>query len=155
MGDDERGDYIYKFVSRDRMSRRDSAKARRHNRTLLEHGTLYVARFTGDGAADGTYDGTGRWLRLTSDTESFVDGMSVADVLIDARLAADRVAPTRMDRPEDIEPNPVTGKVYCALTNNNQRGIAYPPDEANPIATSMVRASPDAPLTPASGNRNG
>jgi secreted PhoX family phosphatase len=155
MGDDERGDYIYKFVSRDRLNRRDSARARRHNRTLLEHGTLFVARFTGDGVDDGVYDGTGRWRRLTNDTESFVDGMSVADVLIDTRLAADRVEATRMDRPEDIEPNPVTGKVYCALTNNSQRGTTYPPDEANPLATSMVRASLDAPLTPAPGNRNG
>jgi len=155
MGDDERGDYIYKFVSRDRMSRRDSARARRHNRSLLEHGTLYVARFTGDGAADGTYDGTGRWRRLTSDTESFVDGMSVAEVLIDTRLAADRLGATRMDRPEDIEPNPVTGRVYCALTNNSRRGTTFPTDEANPLATSMVRRTPDAPLTPASGNRNG
>ena len=155
MGDDERGDYIYKFVSRDRVDTGDSARARRHNRTLLEHGTLYVAKFTGDGAEDGEYDGTGRWLRLTSDTESFVDGMTVAEVLIDTRLAADKVGPTRMDRPEDIEANPVTGKVYCALTNNSQRGTTYPPDEANPVTTSMVRSELGAPLTPATGNRNG
>ena len=155
MGDDERGDYLYKFVSRDRMARGDGAAARRRNSRLLEHGTLHVARLTGDGAEDGRYDGTGRWIRLTSDTTSYVDGMSVAEVLIDTRLAADKVGPTRMDRPEDIEVNPVTHKVYCALTNNSQRGTTFPRDEANPVTTSMVRSDLGAPLTPASGNRNG
>lgn len=156
MGDDERGDYIYKFVSRDKMDRRENAAARRKNKKLLSRGTLYVARFTGDGTEDGEFDGSGEWIPLCSDTESFVDGMSVADVLIFTRLAADKVEPTRMDRPEDIEPNPVNGKVYAALTNNSNRGSAsVPVDEANPVASSMVRASLGAPLTEASGNRNG
>ncbi len=155
MGDDERGDYIYKFVSRDKMERGDSDAAARHNRTLLRHGTLYVATFSGDGLEDGRYDGSGRWIPLTSDEESYVDGMSVADVLINTRLAADKVGATRMDRPEDIEPNPVNGKVYCALTNNSNRGTKHPVDEANPLAESMVRSELGAPLTPASGNRNG
>ncbi len=155
-GDDERGDYLYKFVSRKKMDRRRTARAKRHNMTLLTEGTLYVARFS-DEAPDAApeYDGTGTWIPLTSDTESFVDGMSVAEVLIDTRLAADKVAPTRMDRPEDVEVNPVNGKVYCALTNNSNRGTAYPVDEANPIASSMVRSAPGAELTPARGNRNG
>jgi secreted PhoX family phosphatase len=139
MGDDERGDYIYKFVSRDRMNPARTREARRQNMKLLRHGTLYVARFEGDGLDDGEYDGTGRWIPLTSDTESFVDGMSVADVLLDTRLAADEVGPTKMDRPEDIEPNPVNKKVYCALTNNSRRGESYAVDEANPLAESMVR----------------
>ncbi len=156
MGDDERGDYIYKFVSRDRYDARHGDSARRHNLTLLSAGTLYVARFTGDGSQDGVHDGTGEWLPLTSDTRSFVPGMSVSEVLIDTRLAADQLTPTKMDRPEDIEPNPVNGKVYCALTNNKLRGSAtVPTDEANPIGTSRVRESFGGPLVEASGNRNG
>ena len=59
--------------------------------TLLDNGTLYVARFSGDGRSDGEFDGTGEWIPLATDTESFVPGMSLADVLIDARLAADTV----------------------------------------------------------------
>ena len=81
MGDDERGDYMYKFVSRDRYEDSGRKGARKHNLTLLQHGTLFVARFTGDGTEDGEYDGTGEWIPLASDTTSFVEGMSVADVL--------------------------------------------------------------------------
>ncbi len=156
MGDDERGDYIYKFVSAKRFDGRDSQSARKHNLTLLTEGTLYVARFTdeaGDPAPE--YDGVGTWIPLTSHTTSYVEGMSVNDVLIDTRLAADQVGPTRMDRPEDIEPNPVNGKIYCALTNNSNRGTSYPTDEANPLATSMTRARIGAELTSQNGNRNG
>ncbi|SDS61674.1 hypothetical protein SAMN04488570_2286 [Nocardioides scoriae] len=155
MGDDERGDYIYKFVSARRFDPRKGRAARRRNLQLLTEGTLYVAKFTGDGTGDGVYDGTGQWIPLTSDTKSFVPGMSVADVLIDTRLAADKVGPTKMDRPEDIEPNPVNGKVYCALTNNSNRGTSYPTDEANPLAQSQTRAELGGPLTTRSGNRNG
>ena len=155
MGDDERGDYVYKFVSRKKINKKNNKAARRKNKRLLQQGTLYVARFTGDGTEDGVYDGTGEWIPLCSDTESFVEGMSVADVLLFTRLAADKVSPTRMDRPEDIEPNPVNGKVYCALTNNSQRGSRFEPDEANPLTSSMVRPAIGAPLTEASGNRNG
>ncbi|KRB77335.1 phosphatase [Nocardioides sp. Root190] len=156
MGDDERGDYLYKFVSAERMDKAKTAKAKRHNMTLLTKGTLYVAKLTGDGDADGKFDGTGRWMRLCTDKQSFVPGMSVADVLIFTRLAADKLGPTKMDRPEDVEPNPVNGKVYAALTNNSDRGKpAMPADEANPVTTSKVRASLGAPLTDASGNRNG
>ncbi|MGZ8750896.1 MAG: PhoX family protein, partial [Pseudonocardia sp.] len=155
LGDDERGDYLYKFVSADRFDPRDSQAAHKRNLQLLTRGTLYVARLTGDGAADGTYDGTGEWIPLTSDTTSYVAGMSVADVLIDTRLAADEVNPTRMDRPEDVQPNPVNGRVYAALTNNSNRGSKFPVDEANPVGSSQVRASLGAPLTTASDNRNG
>jgi uncharacterized protein len=155
MGDDERGDYIYKFVSSKTFDPGSGPSAKAHNLSLLTEGTLYVARFTGDGTGDKIYDGTGEWIALTSDTTSFVPGMSVSDVLIDTRLAADKMAPTRMDRPEDIEPNPVNGKVYCALTNNSDRGTKFATDEANPLATSMVRDDFNGPLRSATGNRNG
>lgn len=155
MGDDERGDYIYKFVSKNKIRKGSSKKARDFNKTLLTEGTLYVAKFTGDGAQDGEYDGTGEWIPLCTESESFVPDMSVADVLIFTRLAADKVGPTRMDRPEDVEPNLVNGKVYAALTNNSQRGSRFEADEANPVTKSMVRSALGAPLTEASGNRNG
>lgn len=151
MGDDERFDYMYKFVSKGTYVEGDLE----NNMRLLEEGDLYVAKFVGDGTADGEHDGTGRWLPLVVDGESKVEGMSVAEVLVFTRLAADAVGPTKMDRPEDVEVNPVNGRVYVALTNNSQRGSTFPVDEANPVASSMVRSSLDAPLTRASGNRNG
>ncbi|GAA1080555.1 PhoX family phosphatase [Pseudonocardia alni] len=146
MGDDERFDYVYKFVSDKRMRRGHSRAAREHNATLLSSGTLYVATFTGDSPAaeitgtgalprDGRFDGSGQWKPLASTTKSYVDGMSVADVFVFTRLAADKVGATKMDRPEDVEPNPRTGKVYIACTNNSDRGKAGAkagPDEANP-----------------------
>jgi secreted PhoX family phosphatase len=156
MGDDERGDYLYKFVSANKYVPGNSDLARRANGKLLSKGTLYVASLTGDGTADGEFDGIGEWIPLCNDTTSFVPGMSVSEVLVFTRLAADKMTPTKMDRPEDVEPNPVNGKVYAALTNNSNRGNASTPvDEANPLSSSMVRSAPGASLTSASGNRNG
>ncbi|WP_299519211.1 PhoX family phosphatase [uncultured Serinicoccus sp.] len=129
MGDDERFDYIYKFVSRRRYREGD----KRHNMRLLSEGDLYVARFTGDGLQDGQYDGDGEWLPLVVGGESRVEGMSVAEVCTWTRLAADRVGPTKMDRPEDVQPDPTTGRVYVALTNNTARTPGQI-DEANPRA---------------------
>ncbi|GGL32755.1 PhoX family protein [Phycicoccus endophyticus] len=147
-GDDERFDYLYKFVSTRRMVRGSSRWAKAQNKRLLSSGDLYVARFSGDsppaeidgtGAlpSDGRFDGTGEWVPLVEDGCSRVPGMSVAEVLVFTRLAADRVGATKMDRPEDVQPNPVTGRVYAALTNNTNRGVAgYPGvDEANPRVT--------------------
>lgn len=140
MGDDARFEYIYKFVSRDRYIEGNKA----HNMTLLENGSLYVAVFTGnseaeiDGTgtvpADGSFDGTGRWVQLTEGNRSLVPGMSIEEVLVFTRQAADLMGATKMDRPEDVEPSPITGKIYAALTNNNQRGVSGPAaaDEANP-----------------------
>ncbi|GAB3239146.1 PhoX family protein [Glycomyces halotolerans] len=145
MGDDERFDYFYKFVSKDRMKWGHSGRARRHNLGLLDEGTLYVAKFSGnspeaeiDGSgdlpSDGAFDGTGEWIALAGGDESFVEGMSAEEVYVYTRLAADKVGATKMDRPEDVQPHPYSGKVYVALTNNSRRGAAGQPgaDEANP-----------------------
>ncbi|MBM7083512.1 PhoX family protein [Micromonospora sp. SCSIO 07396] len=144
MGDDERFDYLYKFVSDKKFMPGDSWVARKNNLTLLESGTLYVAQFNQTSAAeidgsgklpaDGAFNGTGRWIRLVSGNRSFVDGMTAADVLTFTRLAGDKVGATKMDRPEDVEPSLLTGKVYVALTNNSDRGKAGKPaaDEINP-----------------------
>jgi uncharacterized protein len=145
LGDDERFDYVYKFVSNGKIKQGGSALARRENMKLLDDGTLYVAKFTGDSPAseidgsgklpvDGHFDGTGEWLPLASGDRSFVPGFTAEEVYVFTRLAADQVGATKMDRPEDIEPNPVNGRVYCALTNNADRGAAGKagPDEVNP-----------------------
>ncbi|TDE00785.1 PhoX family protein [Jiangella asiatica] len=141
MGDDERYEYVYKFVSARTYRDGGSERDRDHNLNLLDEGDLYVARFTGDSPefpgsppADGSFDGTGEWLPLVVDGESQVDGMSVEEVLVFTRLAADAAGATRMDRPEDVEPHPVTGTVYIALTNNDRRTPAEV-DEANPRPT--------------------
>ncbi len=155
MGDDERFDYIYRFVSAGTFDPGKGPRARRSNLRLLTTGTLSVARFRGDGLEDEAFDGSGTWIPLTSDTESYVEGMSVADVLIDTRLAADTVAPTKMDRPEDIEVNPVNGRVYCALTNNSNRDTSAETDEPNPLWQSQTRPELGAPLVTQNGNRNG
>jgi hypothetical protein len=134
MGDDERFDYVYKFVSAKRYDPRPGDRARRHNKTLLSEGDLYVARFTGDGLEDGISDGTGEWIPLVEKGQSKVPGFTVEQVLVFTRLAADAVQPTKMDRPEDVQPSPATGKVYIACTNNTNRGVGTNagPDEANP-----------------------
>ncbi|MFC9485176.1 PhoX family protein [Streptomyces hydrogenans] len=149
MGDDERFDYFYKFVSSKRMMKGDSRKARAHNLTLLDEGTLYVARLTGDSPAaeldgtgklpnDGEFDGSGTWIPLaTAGPEgavSHVPGMTAEEVFVFTRLAGDKAGATKMDRPEDVEPSPRTGRVYVALTNNTNRGKGTNPgvDEANP-----------------------
>ncbi|MEC4018361.1 PhoX family protein [Streptomyces sp. H27-D2] len=145
MGDDEKFDYFYKFVSDKRMKHGTSRAARAHNRTLLDEGTLYVAKFTGDSPdaeidgtgklpKDGAFDGSGEWIALASGTTSYVEGMSAEEVYVFTRLAGDKVGATKMDRPEDVEPSPRTGRVYVALTNNSDRGKAgkAPADEVNP-----------------------
>ena len=48
MGDDERFDYLYKFVSDKKFMPGDSWVARKNNLTLLESGTLYVAQVRPD-----------------------------------------------------------------------------------------------------------
>ena len=122
-GDDARFEYVYKFISLGTYNRHD----RQANRDLLDQGTLYVARFD---AGDVTGDdmGTGVWLEL-SPNNPVLAGWTLEEILLNTRGAADAVGATPMDRPEDIEVSPKTGKVYVALTNNSRR---TEPNEANP-----------------------
>ncbi len=134
MGDDERFEYLYKFVAKRKYRPGGSATARRHNLEILTEGDLYVARFSGQQRPDNDNLGRGVWVPLVLNGRSMIAGMSVAEVLVFTREAADAVKATPMDRCEDVQPHPTTGKVYVACTNNTLRGTdgKPAPDAANP-----------------------
>jgi secreted PhoX family phosphatase len=126
-GEDARFEYLYKFVSRDPIA----PGGARANRALLDHGTLFVARFDADG--------TGRWLPLVAGVGPLTATAGFADqgeVVIKARQAGDLLGATKMDRPEWLAIDPRSGEVYCTLTHNTSRGRPGHPgvDAANPRA---------------------
>ena len=121
-GDDERFECLYKFVTRGTVAS--------GNRNLLDEGTLYVAKFNDDG--------TGEWLPLVWGQGPLTPAngfFSQADVLIRTRASASALGGTQMDRPEDVEVNPVNRKVYVTMTFNEQRGTSGRPavNRANPV----------------------
>ena len=153
MGDDSRGEYIYKFVSSKKWAAADANPTDRITTgdTYLDDGKLYVAKFNSDG--------TGSWVELTTNntlisgyaTYAFADQ---ADVCVNSRLAADAVGATKMDRPEWCSTNVANGEIYFALTNNSNRAVnsaTMPPDSANPRAYTDIK---DGSGTQ-SGNPNG
>mgnify|MGYP001799722614 CR=1 FL=1 len=98
-GDDKNNEHLYKFIS----SKPGS----------LKEGTLYVADTV-----------NGKWLSMDWESqpilkEKFKDQ---TEVLIRAREAAKLLGATELNRPEDIEIDPVTGHVLVALTNNKSKG---------------------------------
>lgn len=107
-GDDSRGEYVYKFVSQALWNPADADGGLAAGDKYLDAGTLYVARFNGDGS--------GQWIALNA---ANTGGMSPAEVCVFTRIAADRAGATRMDRPEWGTVDPVTGTVYFTMTNNN------------------------------------
>jgi secreted PhoX family phosphatase len=122
MGDDSRGEYMYKFVSSARWSAADANPAHRITTgdKYLDQGKLYVAKFNADG--------TGHWVELSINNIDIAnyaayDFADQADVLVNARIAADAVGATKMDRPEWCAVHPVTGEIYYTLTNNSNRKV--------------------------------
>lgn len=106
MGDDERGEYLYRFISHGKY-----VKSTPKINDLLHRGTLYAAKFY--------TSGRGEWLALTPETT----GMTREEICLHTRMAASAVRATTMDRPEWVSASPVSLQVVCALTNNKNRGI--------------------------------
>ena len=137
LGDDERGEFLYKFVSDRRYVEGGN------NADLLETGKLYVASFAAGGR--------GEWVELTPKATGMA---SAAEVCIHTRLAASAVKATTMDRPEWVAANPRKAEVYCALTNNKNRGkkpnaggdatpVGGPNPRAGNLYGQIVRWRPD------------
>lgn len=147
MGDDARGEYIYKFVSKAVWSNSDIGGGLKAGDKYLNDGTLYVAIFN--------EDGSGEWKALVhgqngldaSNSNLPFNGQD--EVLIFARAAADVLGATKMDRPEWVSVSPMTGEVYVTLTNNTNRGVK----DDQPLSASNPRSyTVDGKR---SGNENG
>ena len=154
MGDDSRGEYIYKFVTTAVWSAADANPTDRMaiGDKYLDSGTLYAAKFNADG--------TGTWVELAL-ANTAISGYAAykfadaADIAINTRLAADAVGATKMDRPEWNAVNPANGEIYFTLTNNSNRSIdptgsQYLPDASNPRAYTDMKGT-----SKQNGNPNG
>lgn len=147
MGCDSRNEYIYKFVTNANWVEADIGGGMAAGDRYLNEGNLYVAKFNSDGS--------GQWLELNISNNSInsyttFSFANQAEVLVYARLAADAVGATKMDRPEWGAVNPANGEVYFALTNNNSTNrTPAKVDAANP------RAYIDPDGKKFSGNPNG
>ncbi len=150
-GDDARNEYTYKFVSTAVWDPRDATGGLAAGDKYLDAGTLYAAKFNDDGS--------GEWLPLTMSNPKIANYAGYtfadqADVMINARIAADAAGATKMDRPEWGGVNPVNGEVYQTLTNNVSssvgRGVRTPLDAANPRYYADTKGS-----TVSRGNVNG
>ncbi|MGS2722561.1 PhoX family protein [Porticoccus sp. GXU_MW_L64] len=125
-GDDGKHQFIYKFVSKGHYDKNN----RQANMELLAEGDLYAAKFHPNGV--------GEWISVELQesgwaSPAFTKLNDPQEALIEARLVARLLGATPMDRPEDIETNPVTGRTYVMLTNNSER-TAEKTDPANPRA---------------------
>ncbi len=121
LGDDERGEFLYRFVSTNAYAPGAPTDG------LLDDGQLFVAKFNDDQ--------TGEWLALTPEAT----GMTAEEILIHTRQAASAVGPTTMDRPEWVAASPVASEAYCCLTNNSKRGD----ENANAGGDAMVVGGPN------------
>ncbi len=145
MGDDSTGEYLYKFVSAASWNPADATPVHPISTgdKYLDSGRLYVAKFAADGR--------GEWIELdiahpliaAYAAYAFADQ---ADVLVNARLAADAVGATKMDRPEWCAVHPATGEIYYTLTKNDKRRVEptaseHGVDAPNPRAYSDARGA--------------
>jgi len=155
MGDDSQFEYIYKYVSDASWDPADAnpADPMATGDKYLDKGKLYAAKFNADG--------TGTWLELSL-ANPLIAGYAAyafadqADVLVNARLAADAAGATKMDRPEWSSTHPATGDVYFTLTNNSNRvasgsDASKVVDAANPRSYSDIKNG----TTTQNGNVNG
>lgn len=151
MGCDGRNEYIYKFVSKEPWQAADATGGLAAGDKYMDEGTLYAAKFAADG--------TGQWLELrfgvgnvtaANAAYAFADQ---ADVLVNARLAADAAGATKMDRPEWGAVNPTNGEVYFTLTNTN--ASSRPIASVSPANPRFYDDPKGVAATPQKGNPNG
>ena len=97
-GDDANDEHLYKFIS----SKPGS----------LKEGTLYVAETI-----------NGKWLALDWENQPILKQQfkNQTEVLIRAREASKLLGATPLNRPEDIEIDPISGNILITLTNNKPK----------------------------------